>query len=66
MLFNEYTNMDNSIRKVDGIFSDKSFIDTRKEIDYLIPDYRQMISEMVLSIKNNQDVFPRIIVCIVS
>ena len=57
MLFNEYTNMDNSIRKVDGIFSDKSFIDTRKEIDYLIPDYRQMISEMVLSIKNNRSLY---------
>ncbi len=57
MLINENTNKRNTIHKIDGIFSDKSFIDTRKEINYALPGYSQMISEMVLSIKNNRSLY---------
>ena len=53
-LFKNYTNKNIEIRKVEGIATNKSFIDTRKEINYLLPTYNQMISDMVTLIKNNR------------
>ena len=53
-LFMKYTKKDIKIKKVDGIISDKSFIDTRKEIDYKLPGYDQMIGEMVESATLNK------------
>ena len=56
-LFKKYTNKNIEIRKVDGIVTNKSFIDTRKEINYPLPTYNQMISDMVTSIKNNRTLY---------
>ena len=53
-LFKKYTKKDIEIIAVDGKEVDKSFIDTRKEIDYIIPDYDVMINEMVDLIINNK------------
>jgi len=56
-LFKNYTNKNIEIRKVEGIATNKSFIDTRKEINYLLPTYNQMISDMVILIKNNRTLY---------
>ena len=56
-LFKKYTNKNIEIDEVDGKEVDKSFIDTRKLIDYEIPDYEIMISDMVGLINNNQNLY---------
>ena len=56
-LFKNHTNKHIEISKIDGIDSDKSFFDTRKEINYLLPTYNQMISDMVTLIKNNRTLY---------
>jgi len=56
-LFKNYTNKNIEILKVEGNDSNKSFIDTRKEINYLLPTYNQMISDMVTLIKNNRTLY---------
>jgi len=56
-LFKKYTNKNIDILKVEGIATNKSFIDTRKEINYLLPTYNQMISDMVTLIKNNRTLY---------
>jgi len=56
-LFKNYTNKNIEILKVDGSDINKSFIDTRKEINYLLPTYNQMISDMVTLIKNNRTLY---------
>ena len=53
-LFKKYTNKNIEISKVDGIVTNKSFIDTRQEIDYQLPTYDEMIRDMVSLIKNNR------------
>lgn len=52
-LFQKYTNKDINIKPFDGKNIDKSFIDTRLLIDYKIPSYDQMISNMVSFIADN-------------
>ena len=56
-LFKNYTNKNIEILKVEGSDINKSFIDTRKEINYLLPTYNQMISDMVTFIKNNRTLY---------
>ena len=56
-LFKKYTNKNIEILKVEGSDINKSFIDTRKEINYLLPTYNQMISDMVTLIKNNRTLY---------
>lgn len=51
-LFKKYTKKEIEIIPVDGKEVDKSFIDTRKEIDYNIPTYENMISKMVEQMSN--------------
>ncbi|QOY52693.1 dTDP-4-dehydrorhamnose reductase family protein [Candidatus Sulfurimonas baltica] len=53
-LFKKYTKKDIDIIAVDGKKVDKSFIDTRKEIDYAIPSYDEMVKDMVNLINNNK------------
>lgn len=53
LLFKSHTNKVIKINKVDGINSNKSFIDTRKLIGYELPSYNQMIKEMIMEIANN-------------
>ena len=53
-LFKKYTNKNIEIAKVDGIFTNKSFVDTRQEINYQLPTYDEMIKDMVSLIKNDR------------
>ena len=46
-LFSKYSNNKIKIYEVEGKHVDKSFIDTRKLIDYQIPDYDIMVKEMI-------------------
>jgi len=50
-LFKKYTKKEIEIIPVDGKNVDKSFIDTRKELNYQIPSYDEMIKEMVTLMK---------------
>jgi dTDP-4-dehydrorhamnose reductase len=52
-LFQKYTEKEISISPVEEMVVDKSFIDTRLLIDYDIPDYENMIKEMVVNIKSS-------------
>ncbi len=53
-IFNKYSKKNIKIDAVDGKEVDKSFIDTRKEIDYIIPTYDEMVKNMTDLIKNNE------------
>lgn len=53
-LFKKYTKKKIEIKKVDGKDIDKSFIDTRLLLDYEIPTYEKMISDMVDLINDNR------------
>lgn len=53
-LFKKYTKKDIEIIAVDGKELNKSFIDTRKELIYTVPDYNEMVKDMVNLIKNNK------------
>ncbi|MCW8895353.1 SDR family oxidoreductase [Sulfurimonas sp.] len=52
-LFKKYTKKEIEIIPVDDKEVDKSFIDTRKEIDYVIPSYDEMVKNMVENIHSN-------------
>ena len=56
-LFQKYTKKDIDIKPVDGKNVDKSFIDTRLLMNYKIPSYDQMISDMVSLIANNKSLY---------
>jgi dTDP-4-dehydrorhamnose reductase len=52
-LFQKYTKKNISINPVEGTFLDKSFMDTRMLIEAGIPEYEQMVKEMIGDIKSN-------------
>jgi len=56
-LFQKHTEKDISIKAVDGKKSDKSFIDTRGLLDYKIPTYDQMISDMVKLMVDKKELY---------
>jgi len=56
-LFKKYTNKNINIIPNNKIKIDKSFIDTRLLINYKIPSYDQMISDMVSLIANNRSLY---------
>ena len=56
-LFQKYTKKDINIKSFSGKYVDKSFIDTRLLMDYEIPSYDQMISDMVSLIANNRPLY---------
>ena len=56
-LFKKYTGKNIEIIPIDGNETNKSFIDTRKLIDYEIPSYEQMISDLVQLIANNRALY---------
>jgi len=53
-LFKKYTKKNIEIVPVDGKEVNKDFIDTRKQINYEIPSYDQMVSDMVNAIRSNR------------
>ena len=56
-LFKKYTEKKIEIVPIGGKEVDKSFIDTRNLINYNIPTYDQMISDMVDSIRDNKSFY---------
>ena len=56
-LFQKYTKKDISIKPFDGKNVDKSFIDTRLLMDYEIPPYERMVSDMFNLIANNRSLY---------
>lgn len=57
-LFKKHTNKNIEIDEVDGKEVDKSFIDTRRLINYQIPNYEIMIKDMIQYIKKNKSNYP--------
>ena len=53
-LFQKYTKKDIDIKSVNGKNIDKSFIDTRKELNYAIPSYEEMVKNMIDLMKNSK------------
>lgn len=56
-LFQKHTKKDVKIIKVSGRETDKSFVDTRNNLDISIPSYDQMIEEMVELIHTKNDLY---------
>ena len=56
-LFQKYAKKDIDLKPIGGKNVDKSFIDTRLLIDYEIPSYDQMISDMVSLTANNRSLY---------
>lgn len=56
-LFREYTGKDIQINAVEGKQVDKSFLDTRRELNRTIPSYSQMIEEMVSFMKSQPELY---------
>ncbi len=56
-LFQKYTKKDINIKPFSGKDANKSFIDTRLLMDYEIPSYDQMISNMVDLIASNRKLY---------
>ena len=56
-LFQKYTKKDISIKPFDGKNVDKSFIDTRLLMDYEIPSYERMVSDMIDLIVINRSLY---------
>lgn len=54
-LFKKHLNRDINIIPIDGKKQDKSFVDSRKLINYKIPSYEEMVIEMIKEIKLNND-----------
>ncbi len=54
ILFKKYFKKDITINKIDGRNVNKSFIDTRKEMNYTIPSYEIMIENMASLIYGNK------------
>lgn len=56
-LFKKYTEKEIQIEAVEGKNIDKSLVDTRKEMDYRIPDYDEMIRNMVAHVRKNPSMY---------
>ncbi len=61
-LFKKYTKKNINIKKIDGRDVDKSFIDTRNLMNYEIPSYEKMISDMTDLIKKNKKLYSQYLV----
>lgn len=57
ILFKKHTNKKIKITPSSNKINDKSFIDSRKLIDYQIPSYEKMIEEMIELIQNNKSLY---------
>jgi dTDP-4-dehydrorhamnose reductase len=57
MLFKKHTHKDIEIEKVEGHITNKTLIDTRKEIANPIPDYDAMVFDMVDFMKGHSELY---------
>jgi len=58
MLFKKYTRKAIEIESVAGRMTDKSLIDTRHALPYDIPDYDDMVRDMVVFIREHSELYP--------
>jgi len=56
-LFKKHTKKNIKINRVDGRDVNKSFLDTRREINYVVPSYNDMIKEIVDQTKTNKEMY---------
>jgi len=56
-LIKKYTKKDISITPIRGKELNKSFIDTRNELDFTIPDYEIMVKEMIEMMKQKKNIY---------
>jgi dTDP-4-dehydrorhamnose reductase len=56
-LFKKHSNHLVQIIPVDGIVSDKSFVDNRQEFDYAIPSYDVMVEDLLKFIDKHRDIY---------
>ena len=57
VLFKKHTKKDIQIEAVPGRVTDKTLLDTRKERSHEIPDYDEMVRDMVAFIKAHADLY---------
>ncbi len=58
VLFNKYMNNELVIEPYDNFVADKSLKRTRFELDYIIPDYEKMVSDMAEWIRGHKQYYP--------
>jgi len=58
MLFRKHTGKEIQIEAVDGRLTDKTLVDSRKEMGYKIPGYDEMILQMVASMREHAAMYP--------
>jgi dTDP-4-dehydrorhamnose reductase len=56
-LIKKYTKKNISIIPVENKKSNKSFIDTRNKLDFIIPDYEVMIRNLIIMIQQNKKIY---------
>lgn len=56
-LIKKYTNKQISINRFDEKIVNKSFIDTRKELNFIIPDYEIMVKELIQMMSENKELY---------
>ena len=56
-LIKKYTKKNISITSIEGKKTNKSFIDTRNELDFIIPSYNQMVKDMIINAKKNKSLY---------
>ena len=56
-LIKKHTKKSISIIPVDSKRTNKSFIDTRNELDFIIPTYNQMVKDMIVSARTNKSLY---------
>ena len=56
-LIKKYTKKNISIIPVEDKKTNKSFIDTRNELDFIIPSYNQMVKDMIVNAIKNKSIY---------
>ena len=57
-LFNEYSNRNRTvIHAKDTFVNNKSLLDTRRELDHIVPSYRIMVQEQAEWMENHRDFY---------
>ena len=56
-LIKKYTKKNISIIPLQDKKSNKSFIDTRNKLDFIIPDYEVMIKNLIIFIQQNKEIY---------
>ncbi len=57
LLFKKYTKKNIEIEAIDGRITNKSFVDTRQEMSYVIPSYDDMVKSMIELITKDRELY---------